>query len=49
MHRRAPITLILLLLLLPASSWPALSQAQAPSLDQARQQLERIGAQLDAG
>ncbi|GAB3507411.1 DUF3772 domain-containing protein [Pseudoxanthomonas daejeonensis] len=48
MHRRAPTTPIaLILLLLLAATWPA--RAQVPSLDQGRQQLERIGAQLDEG
>jgi small-conductance mechanosensitive channel len=46
MRHRATITPALLsLLLLLAFAWPAL--AQAPSLDEARQQLERIGAKLD--
>lgn len=47
MRHRATTTpaAIVLLLFLLASAWPAL--AQAPSLDEARQQLERIGAKLD--
>ena len=46
MHHRAPtLPAVLALLLLLVSAWPAL--ALAPSLDEARQQLERIGAKLD--
>jgi small-conductance mechanosensitive channel len=45
MHHRSALTRLLLLALLLLPAWP--SPAQAPSVDQARQQLERIGASLD--
>jgi len=44
-YRLPTVPALLSLLLLLACTWPA--AAQAPSLDQARQQLEQIGAKLD--